>query len=137
MKKLIDRHKNVIDNYLSNGLNKTQAVIDAGYSKKYANTNVKQIFDRPEVKAYIALKQDELAAEKRIDREFILNEYLQLLDSCKKEGLDGAGNIKDRSNWAKSLSQLTKMLGMDAPEKTEIDIKGATINILNPKDKNE
>jgi len=134
MKKINDKHKEVIDAYLSNGQNKTQALIDVGYSKKYAFSNTTKIFDRPEVKEYLYEKQKELSKKSEIDREFILEEYKQLLDSCKSEGMDGAGTIKDRTNWAKALSQLTKMLGLDAPEKQEITHKGISINIIKPKD---
>lgn len=132
MKKLSEKHKRAVDCYFNNGMNKTQALIDAGYSEKYANKNIHSVFDRPEVKAYIDEKQKELSLDAKIDREYILKEYMELLESCKDEGLDGMGTIKDRTNWAKALAQITKMLGLDAPDKQEIEHKGIIINITPP-----
>lgn len=119
MKKISDKHKIVVDIYLSNGLNKTQALIDAGYSSVYANKNINSIFSKSEVKAYIAQKQALTAKKYDITRDYITAEYLSLIDSAKKEGLDGQGNLKDRANWAKALGQLSKLLGLDEPEKIQ------------------
>lgn len=119
MKKISDKHKIVVDIYLSNGLNKTQALIDAGYSSVYANKNINSIFSKSEVKDYIAQKQALTAKKYDITRDYITAEYLSLIDSAKKEGLDGQGNLKDRANWAKALGQLSKLLGLDEPEKIQ------------------
>lgn len=134
MKKISERHKRVVDCYLSNGLNKTQALIDAGYSEKYANNNIHSVFGRPEVKAHIDKLKAKQAKKHSIDRDWIVNEYMQIIESSKTEGHDGAGNLKDRTSWNKSLAQLAKLLGLDAPEKTEVEHKGITIKIEKPKE---
>jgi hypothetical protein len=121
------RHKAFADEYLSNGMNGTQAYLSVykGVKKEEtARVNSSKLLTNTNIKAYIEEKQKELAKSKQIDQEFIINEYLQLLDSCKVEGNDGKGTIKDRTNWAKALAQLTKMLGLDAVQKIEIDHKG-------------
>jgi phage terminase small subunit len=138
--KLNDRHKLFADEYLANGMNGTRAylaVYKTVKKEKTAEVNASRLLSNAKLKAYIAEKQAELAKSKEIDRDFILNEYIELLDSCKAEGLDGAGTIKDRTNWAKALSQLTKMLGMDAPEKTEVEHKGLEGFQINIKKKDD
>jgi phage terminase small subunit len=93
----------------------------------------KELLDNVKISARIGQLSTQLAKNHDIDKDFILNEYMQLLLSCKEEGMDGQGTLKDRTNWAKALAQLTKMLGLDAPDKQEILHKGITININKPK----
>ena len=135
MQKLNNRHKAFCDEYLANGLNGTQAYLSIYKSvkkEKTAEAAASRLLSNVKVKAYIAEKQKENQKKIDIDQKFILDEYMQLLESCKAEGMDGAGTIKDRTNWAKALAQLSKMLGLDAPEKQEIEHKGITINITKP-----
>jgi phage terminase small subunit len=132
------RHKQFAEEYLSNGMNATQAYLSVYKSVKNERTAeaaASRLLSNVKVKEYLYEKQKELSKKSEIDREFILEEYKQLLDSCKLEGMDGAGTIKDRTNWAKALAQITKMLGLDAPEKQEITHKGISINIIKPEDK--
>lgn len=110
-----------VDEYFINGFN-----AKASYLKSYPNVTEgtaevqgSRLLNNPKIKAEIEARQKELRAKNNIDREFLLNEYLQLLESCKKEGLDGVGTIKDRTNWARALAQVSKLLGLDAPEKVE------------------
>jgi hypothetical protein len=129
------RHKAFADEYLVNGMNATQAYLSVYRSVKKEETarvNGSKLLTNANIQAYIAERQKENQKKIEIDQEWILREYIELLNSCKVEGLDGYGTIKDRTNWAKSLAQLTKMLGLDAPEKTEVEHKGLTINILKP-----
>jgi phage terminase small subunit len=130
------RHKAFADEYLVNGMNATQAYLSVYRSVKKEETarvNGSKLLTNANIQTYIAERQKENQKKIEIDQEWILREYMELLKSCKDEGLDGVGTIKDRTNWAKSLAQLTKMLGLDAPEKQEVEHKGLTINILKPK----
>lgn len=141
-KKLSDRHRAFADEYLSNGMNATQAyltVYNTVTKKRTAEVNGNKLLSNTEVEAYIAEKQDELKKEAKMDRDFIINEYKELLASCKEEGVDGKGTIKDRTNWSKALAQITKFLGLDEAEKQEITHKGVeAINItINRKKDNE
>lgn len=134
------RHKAFADEYLINGMNATQAYLSVYKSVKKTRTaevNGNKILSNAEVKAYIAERQKENQKKIEIDQEWILREYMELLKSCKDEGLDGGGTIKDRTNWAKSLAQLTKMLGLDAPEKQEVEHKGLEGFQINIKKKDD
>ena len=140
MVKLNNKHKQFADEFLSNGQNITKAyrtIYSHVKKDEVAAVNGNRLMNRPEVIEYIQSKQEEMATKAEINREYILNEYLQLLDSCKFEGLDGTGSIKDRTNWAKALAQLTKMLGLDEPDKSEVTHKGININIIKPKKNKE
>lgn len=138
MKKLTDKQKKAVDIYLINGMNKTQALIDAGYSQKYANANINSVFAKPEVQAYLQQKQEENQKKIDINQEWLLKEYLQLIESAKFEGIPMGerGSMKDRVNWAKALAQLSKLLGLDEPDKQEIKhtgLEGFQVNIKNSK----
>ncbi len=120
------KHQKFADEYLSNGLNATDA-----YRKVYPKSTDEsarrlgsKLLTKVDVKSYISNQQAISSANLKVDREFIVNEYIELINSAKQEGLDGAGTIKDRSNWAKSLGQLSKLLGLDAPEQKEIKHSG-------------
>jgi len=132
------KHKAFADEYLANGMNGTQAYLSIYKSVKKEDTaavNASKLLRNTKVKAYIKAEQDKTSAKLNIDKEYILREYMALISSCKEEGIDGEGTLKDRTNWAKGLAQLTKMLGLDEPDKTEITHKGLTINYVKPKDK--
>jgi phage terminase small subunit len=116
-----------IDSYMISG-NATESAKLAGYSEKTAQEQGSRLLSNVIIKNEIESRQKQMATKANIDREYILNEYKDLLESCKQEGLDGAGTIKDRSNWAKALAQLTKFLGLDAPEKVDVTSGGAPIN---------
>lgn len=135
MAKLSERHKAFVNEYLINGRNGTKAymsVYKSVTSEDSAKANASRLLTKDNVKEYLEKEQEKLQKKTDINKEFILGEYMELLDSCKVEGIDGYGTIKDRTNWAKALSQLTKMLGLDAPDKSEVEHKGLTINILKP-----
>jgi phage terminase small subunit len=134
--KLTEKQSRFIDEYMID-LNASAAYVRAGFSSKFANTHGFKLLQNAAIKSEIDLRKSQLAVAAKVDREFIVNEYLELIKSAKKEGLDGAGIIKDRSNWAKALAQLSKHLGLDEPEKKEIEHKGEVsgfqIKIIPPK----
>lgn len=126
MDNLNERHKAFCDEYLVNGQNATKAylaVYKSVKSERTAEAAASRLLSNVKVKDYIATQLQKTAKKYDIDREFILKEYMELLDSCKVEGIDGAGTIKDRTNWAKAIGQLSKFLGLDAPDKQEITHK--------------
>lgn len=134
--KLNPRHKAFADEYLANGMNAKQAYLSVYRNVKKSTTaeaNGSRLLSNAKVKAYIDEMRDKTAKKHSIDRDWIVNEYMQIIESSKTEGHDGAGNLKDRTSWNKSLAQLAKLLGLDAPEKTEVEHKGITINIEKPK----
>lgn len=113
------------------------------YKASYSTSNMKKstinrravtVADLPHVRARIEQLQSELREESDIDRDYILKEYKDLLESCKEEGLDGKGTIKDRTNWAKALSQLTKMLGLDEPDRVVHDVTQVNVNVRRNRD---
>ena len=133
--KLSDRHKAFADEYLANGLNGTQAYLSVYKSvkkEKTAEAAASRLLSNVKVKAYIAEKQKENQKKVDINQEWVLREYMELITSAKEEGMDGAGTLKDRTNWAKALAQLSKLLGLDSPEKHEHKHEGINFNIIKP-----
>ena len=126
--KLSIKHKAFCDEYLSNGLNQLQAYKSVyKCSDKTAQSNATRVMENEGVKKYIQQQQEKTAKKLEITREFIIKEYLEIIESAKNDEY-----LVDRSNWNKSLAQLTKLVGLDAPEKTEVTHKGITINIVKP-----
>lgn len=82
--KLTEKQKRFADEYIKLG-NATQAAIKAGYSKKYANTNVSKLLQNTTIKSYLAERM------KSIDSERIMSakEAVELLTGI------GRGEIKE------------------------------------------
>jgi phage terminase small subunit len=142
MKKLTIKQENFCQEYINTG-NASEA-----YRRSYDVSKMKtesihrkatELMSNVNVSARISELQKEFAQKKEIDREYILDEYLQLLKSCKEEGIDGQGTLKDRTNWAKALAQVTKMLGLDAPITINHNVFNAEfgVNIENKEDEED
>lgn len=82
--KLTEKQKRFADEYIKSG-NATQAAIKAGYSKKYANTNVSKLLQNTTIKSYLAERM------KLIDSERIMSakEAVELLTGI------GRGEVKE------------------------------------------
>ena len=82
--KLTEKQKRFADEYIKLG-NATQAAIKAGYSKKYANTNVSKLLQNTTIKSYLAERM------KSIDSERIMSakEAVELLTGI------GRGEVKE------------------------------------------
>ena len=137
---LNEKHKQFADEYLTNGFCGLKAYLSVYKSVKSeaaADVNASKQLSSAKVKAYIAQKQAVTSKKFDITREYITTEYLELIKSAKEEGLDGQGSLKDRTNWAKALAQLSKLLGLDSSDKLEVEHRGIVVNYVNPKPKDE
>jgi len=125
------KHKQFCDQYLANGMNARLAyksVYKSVKSEAGADASASKLLSNPKLQDYIKTQQEKSAIKLEITREDIVREYLELIESSKKEGIDGKGTIKDRSNWGKALSQMSKLLGLDEPDKQDITTNGESIN---------
>ena len=112
------KHKAFCDEYLSNGLNVLQAYKSVyKCSDKAAQSNAFRLMENEGVKSYIQKEQNKTAERLEITREFLIKEYLEIIESAKSNE-----DFIDRGNWNKSLAQLSKLLGLDAPIKQDITI---------------
>jgi len=82
--KLTEKQKHFADEYIKSG-NATQSAIEAGYSKKYANTNASKLLRNTTIKSYLAERM------KSIDSERIMSakEAVELLTGI------GRGEVKE------------------------------------------
>lgn len=119
---MTDKQKRFALEYLIDG-NATRAYIAAGFSGNKANTNAFKLLQNTAIAEFIKEEQEKTAAKLEITREYIIKEYLELIESAKEVGEDFG---PDRTNWNKSLAQLSKLLGLDAAEKQDITIIGET-----------
>lgn len=112
------KHKAFCDEYLSNGLNATQAYKSVYKTNdKVSEASSSRLLSNVKLKEYIQQEMDKTSEKLEITREFLIKEYLELIESAKTDE-----NFIDRGNWNKSLSQLAKLLGLDAAIKQEITI---------------
>ena len=112
------KHKAFCDQYLSNGLNATQAYKSVYKTNdKVSEAAASRLLSNVKVKEYIQQEQNKTSEKLEITREFLIKEYLELIQSAKTDE-----NFIDRGNWNKSLAQLAKLLGLDAAIKQDITI---------------
>jgi|LakMenE18May11ns_1017448.scaffolds.fasta_scaffold9733426_3 phage terminase small subunit len=112
------KHKAFCDEYLSNGLNATQAYKSVYKTNdKVSEASASRLLLNVKVKEYIQKEQNKTSQKLEITREFLIKEYLELIQSAKTDE-----NFIDRGNWNKSLAQLAKLLGLDAAIKQDITI---------------
>lgn len=78
MAKLTAKQKRFCDEYLID-LNATQAAIRAGYSKKYANTNVTKLLQNTTIKQYIDARMAEKEKELIADQDEVLRYLTSVL----------------------------------------------------------
>ena len=86
-------------------------------SDKVAGASGVRLLDNVNVKEYLQQEQEKTSNKLEITREFLIKEYLELIESAKSDD-----NFIDRGNWNKSLAQLSKLLGLDAPIKQQTEI---------------
>ena len=112
------KHKAFCDEYLANGMNALQAYKSVyKVSDKVAGASGVRLLDNVNVKEYLQQEQEKTSNKLEITREFLIKEYLELIESAKTDD-----NFIDRGNWNKSLAQLSKLLGLDAPIKQQTEI---------------
>lgn len=111
-----EKHKMFADEYLKNG-----CVASTAYKSCYhdvteatARTQGSLLLINPNVKAYITEQLAALSQEKKITREYLVDELLLLINNCKTQGVDGSGTITDRANWNKAVQTLAKLLGFNS-----------------------
>ena len=71
MVKLTLKQKKFADEYIISG-NATESAIKAGYSSKYANTNVSKLLQNTTIKSYIDERLAQLESEKIADQQEVL-----------------------------------------------------------------
>jgi phage terminase small subunit len=119
------RHEAFVREYLSNNRNGVQAYMKVyGTDAKVAGVNATRLLDNASIQAEIAEEDNKIATKFEITREFIASKLIEVVNDS-----DAAG---DRKNKIAALNSLTKMFGLDAPAKQEIEHKGILINFIKP-----
>lgn len=122
---LNERQIRFLDIYITNRFNASDAYQEVYEckNKKDASVGAWRVLGSPYAQDYIKEERKKFQISMNIDKEWLVQQYIKVMDSCEKNGADGAGTITDRNNWNKALSQLSKLLGLDSPEEIDITIR--------------
>lgn len=130
-KKLTLKQQRFADEYIISG-NATQSAIEAGYSKKYANTNASKLLQNTTIKRYIDEQLEILKNERVADQQEVL-EYLtsvvrgeQTEQTLRGVG-EGAQEIDNIDVSAKDRIKAAELLGKRYgiwTDKQEIELSG-------------
>ncbi|CAA6810331.1 MAG: Unknown protein [uncultured Sulfurovum sp.] len=114
--KLTDKQSRFVEEYLVD-LNATAAAKRAGYSKKTAQRIGSENLSKPLIAAAIKEKQDEVSKSIDITREELLMDLRMIKDENK-------GKAEYPPHALKAIELITRMLGYNAADKSEIKISG-------------
>ncbi len=115
--KFTDKQSKYIKNFLANGGNKTQACIDAGYSKKTARTQGKENHTKPHILEAIEKAQSKDSEKLSITRESLLADIQYAKDKAK---LSLDTDYPQYQHFLKASEMQAKMLGLNEPDKIDI-----------------
>jgi phage terminase small subunit len=108
------KHKAFCDEYLSNGLNATQAYKSVYKTNdKVSEASASRLLLNVKVKEYIQQQQEKTAKRLEIKKEDLIQDLLTIKEN----------NMEDAPPFAiKAIEVINKMLGFNASEKQEITI---------------
>ena len=115
MAKMSAKQQRFCDEYIIS-LNATQAAIKAGYTEKYAHTNVTKLLQNTTVKEYIAARMAEKESELIADQDEVLkyltsvlrgNSYSSVLALCG----DGCQEVIEKCPDEKERLKAAELLG--------------------------
>ena len=119
------KHKQICDHILR-GVSHTEAYeLVYPTCKKAASASATRLLKNDSVKGYLEFEKLRLQKKVNVDREWVLRELMEVIQSCKEEGIDGTGQFKERTNWTNALKTLSRILGL---ETKNVNIKNIDLN---------
>lgn len=101
---MTNKQKRFADEYLID-CNATRAAIEAGYSKKYANTNANKLLQNTTVKEYIEEKMNEASSERIATATEVMEYLTSVLRGQSKSEIVVVEGIGDGCSEAKRLKK--------------------------------
>lgn len=119
MNKLTHKQQAFCDIYLNNGFVATQAAVAAGFSKKNADKISSQLLGKTRVKEYI----DKNMALRKKKMESKFDWVIKRLEVCAELAMPfdektGIAELKNHKALLGALSEMNKMIGHYAPDKS-------------------
>lgn len=117
--KLTLKQKKFADEYIISG-NATEAAIEAGYSKKYTNTNAFKLLQNTAIKKYIAERLEAINSAKIADQEEVLQYLTSVMRGTTQSAvvvIEGAGDgvssarLMDKTPDEKEKLKAAELLG--------------------------
>jgi phage terminase small subunit len=109
------KHKSFCDEYLSNGLNATQAYKTIyKVSDKVAGSSGPRLMENGRIKEYLQQEGEKTAQRLQITKEELLNDLVDIKNNNK--------GVRDVTAM-KAIELISKMSGFDAPTRQEISIQ--------------
>ena len=134
MAQLTLKQKKFADEYIISG-NATESAIKAGYSSKYANTNVSKLLQNTTIKSYIDERLAQLESDKIADQQEVLK-YLsavmrgEMTEQTLKSVGESGQVITEIDVGAKDRIKAAELLGKRYrlwTDKSEVEVTGAVV----------
>ena len=111
-KKLTAKRQKFVKCYLSNGMNGAKAAVQAGYSERTARKIANNLLTLVDIQEAISKQQKKETKNLGITRETLLQDIIDIMTDAK--------NDVQHSVRMKGVELMTKMLGLNEPEKIEV-----------------
>jgi phage terminase small subunit len=116
--KLTPKQELFIENYLANGYNGTQAYLQAYPDSSYdaARSSAPDLLAKPNIKSLIEKGKEATIKRVQITKEELVQDLIDIKNSSKNDP-------KQKHNAIKSVEVISKMLGLNEPDRVEATIK--------------
>jgi len=118
LQKLQKRHHLFVDYYLE-CFDATQAAIKAGYSGKYVSSTACQLKQDPLIKAEIESKFKEMMIERGIQKEYLIDKLLMVIEEAEKRNSKGAMKL---DTIVKCIDTMAKIGGFYQDNTTNVSV---------------
>lgn len=108
--KLTDQQKKFCLHYLSNGLDKYKAAIDAKYSPHMARERGSKLLAKPHIKIYIERAMEQLNMKEMITVDWKMGKLKKIVDLCAPDSAVHKDDI-DAKPAISAIAELNKMQG--------------------------
>lgn len=111
-----------LDEYFMNGFHASAAYLTVYKPKdiRVAEAAASRLLSNVNIASEVQKRKKILSDKYNITMEKLIDMTAEVIESCKKEGLDGTGILKDRTNWIKSIEFLAKISGLNV-QKVEVN----------------
>lgn len=103
-----------MDEYLVD-FNGAAAAVRAGYSPKTARSIASELLTKPDIRAILEARQNDMAKKFQITRQGVIQGLLEAVNMGREQ--------QNPSAMVTALRELSKMLGFDAPEVKRVELK--------------
>lgn len=115
-----------VNEYLRNGRNALEAYLTVypNSSREAAGSSALRLLKKDDCKKYLELKEAEYREKYEVTHHYLIENLKWAINDAKDQD--------DKKNLIKAVEVLSKICGLNAPDRSEVEVKGISINYITP-----